>query len=93
MKTYDIETDGLQSRIVETSSNGTTSIIGDFPTAIDAQTWLDSYLQGLHSLQLPMHRDRLATERPRGQFPVRGATASEFLPGQGTPPPLFMVTG
>jgi hypothetical protein len=64
MKTYDIEADGLRSRIVETSSDGTQTVIGDFPTAIDAQIWLDSYFQGLHSLQLPMHRDRLVTERP-----------------------------
>jgi hypothetical protein len=49
MKTYDIEALGYRSQIVELSTGGGSTVIGDFPSAMDAQAWLDSYLARLHS--------------------------------------------
>ena len=49
MKTYEIESLGHCSRIVEMSASGSSTVIGDFSTAMDAQVWLDNHLSRLHS--------------------------------------------
>jgi hypothetical protein len=41
MKTYEIEASGDRARVLEISSDGAETIIGDFPTPMDAQIWID----------------------------------------------------
>jgi hypothetical protein len=47
MKTYEIQASGTEARVMELSSDGREVLIGDFPSSVDAQTWINARLGGL----------------------------------------------
>jgi hypothetical protein len=63
MKTYEIQASGKEARIMELSSDGREVLIGDFPSSVHAQTWIDTRLGGLLR-SVPSKGMSLSTSKP-----------------------------